>query len=153
MLRRRTPVTFVFSILAIAISAGDVAGAAPATEATAYDAECGSCHVAYPSKLLSTSEWGQVLGQLDRHYGVDASLDPESVMKIARHVRAEPASAARGATALPRITTKAWFRHEHDEMGARIFQSPAVKSPSNCSACHLAADRGDFNEHSVRIPR
>lgn len=153
MPRHRTPTTLVFSILVVAMSAGAFAGAAPATEAAAYDAECGSCHVAYPTRMLTTLEWGQVLGRLERHYGVDASLGPESVQKIARHVRAEPSSAVRGTTVLPRITTKQWFQHEHDEIGARLFQSPAVKSPSNCSACHLAADRGDFNEHSVRIPR
>lgn len=153
MRRHRTPATIAISILAIAMGAGTVARAAPPTATSAYDVECGSCHLAYPARMLSTFEWGQVLGQLERHYGVDASLDPEAVKTIARHVRAEPSSAARGATGLPRITTQQWFQREHDEVGARIFQSPAVKSPSNCPACHLAADRGDFNENSVRIPR
>jgi nitrate/TMAO reductase-like tetraheme cytochrome c subunit len=149
--RNRAP--WVLSLFAFGMGISATTGATPAVEATAYRDECGSCHVAYPARMLSTPEWGQVLGHLDRHYGVDASLDQESATKIARHLQAQPSRGARGATALPRITTQQWFRHEHDEVGSRVFQSPAVKSPSNCTACHLAAERGDFNEHSVRIPR
>jgi hypothetical protein len=148
---------FVVAISALAFAA--VAGAdanigSTATQAAQmYATECGACHLDYPAKLLSPIEWGQVLGQLDRHYGVDASLDAGAADAVARHVRAQSSPSTPGATTLPRITSKHWFREEHDEIGSRVFQSEAVKSPSNCSACHLAAEHGDFEEHSIRIPR
>jgi mono/diheme cytochrome c family protein len=28
-----------------------------------------------------------------------------------------------------------------------------VKSAANCIACHTQADQGNFDEHTVRIPR
>jgi mono/diheme cytochrome c family protein len=54
---------------------------------------------------------------------------------------------------LPRITRSNWFVHEHDEIPAATFKSPAVRSAANCSACHTGADRGDFDEHSIRMPQ
>ena len=40
----------------------------------AYQAECGSCHVPYPPRLLPGSSWRQIVARLDRHFGADASL-------------------------------------------------------------------------------
>ena len=133
-----------------------VASAAPTTPpspAASYADECGTCHVAYPTRMLTPSQWGQVLGQLEHHYGVDASLDPATLQGMARHLRTEPAATPSSATTLPRITNQPWFRQEHDEIAAGTMESPAVKSASNCQACHAGAERGDFDEHSVRIPR
>jgi len=63
-----------------------------------------------------------------------------------------PAAIAAGKAQL-RITETRWFKHEHDEVPARVWTSAAVKQPGNCAACHAQAERGDFSEHSVRIPR
>jgi len=137
-----------------------VASQSPAVAATTDDravlqSECGSCHVAYPAKMLPAAAWGQVLGRLDRHYGVDASLDEESLAAVARQLHAPRVSGAQvtRTTALPRITTSAWFREEHDEVGADAWRRPAVKGAANCDSCHQDAARGDFEEDNVRIPR
>jgi Dihaem cytochrome c len=119
-----------------------------------WHAECGSCHVAYPPALLPAAEWRQLMGSLDRHFGVDASVDTSTTTEIGRFLAG---SAGRGegraAEAEPRITTTGWFRHKHDEVSAAIFRSPSVKTAANCAACHPGATAGDFNEHAVRIPR
>jgi mono/diheme cytochrome c family protein len=122
--------------------------------ATVFAAECGSCHVAYPGNLMKPADWSKVLGRLDRHYGVDASLDPQAVAAVASYLKTTvPASTSRSTSeALPRITTSRWFREEHGEVPSRAWRSPSVKSASNCAACHAGAERGSFDEHSVRVP-
>ena len=130
------------------------AGAATSSPAAVFAEECGVCHVAYSGNLMQPADWSKVLGSLDRHYGVDASLDPQVLAVVASHLRARPPATKAGdkSQALPRITTSSWFRKEHDEVSAKAWSSPAVKSAANCSACHPGADRGEFDEHAIRIP-
>ena len=139
--------------LAIATAPAQATVPTPASAST-YQEECGSCHTAYPARFLKPADWTTVLGTLDRHYGADATLDVAAVGAVARHlgVGAPPAHAP-SATALPRITRSGWFVHEHDEIPAATFKSSAVRSAANCSACHTGADRGDFDEHSIRMPQ
>lgn len=130
------------------------ADAANSSPAAVFVEECGACHVAYPGNLMKPADWSQVLGRLDRHYGVDASLDPQALAAVASHLRAAMpvSSAGEQASPLPRITTYRWFREEHDDVSSRAWSSPAVRSASNCSACHPGAERGRFDEHSIRVP-
>ena len=147
---------FAWSGAALFLAYGLVceARAAASSPAAVFTEECGACHVAYPGKLMPAADWSKVLGSLDRHYGVDASLDPQVLAAVAGHLGSKPSGTKAGdsSQALPRITTSSWFRKEHDEVSAKTWSSPAVKSAANCSACHPGAGRGDFNEHSVRIP-
>jgi hypothetical protein len=139
--------------LAIATASAQAAAPTPGT-ATTYREECGSCHTAYPARFLKPAEWATVLGSLDRHYGADATLDAATVGAVARHLGVgAPSTNVSSTTALPRITRSGWFVHEHDEVSAATFISPAVRSAANCSACHTGADRGDFDDHSIRMPQ
>ena len=132
-----------------------------------WRAECGSCHAAFPPALLTAPAWRQVMGALDRHYGADASVDAKTAAEIGAFLernagergRAAPpiiastrADIAR-ARALPRITDSAWFSKEHREVPASTIARPDVGSLANCAACHTAADRGDFSERALRVPR
>ena len=130
------------------------ADAAATAPAAVFATECGSCHVAYPAKLLPSADWSKVLGSLERHYGVDASLDAQTLATVAAYLKAGvPAAGAASTTrSLPRITTSEWFRREHRELAPGAWSAPAVKSAANCSACHTGAERGNFDEHSVRLP-
>ncbi|HEX5361542.1 MAG TPA: hypothetical protein VFW49_10710 [Fluviicoccus sp.] len=122
-----------------------------------YRAECGSCHAPYPVRLLSRTEWRQITGKLDQHFGADATLDDAAALKkIDAFLQANAATQPRTVTApgkLPRITESRWFIREHDEIGANVWKKPWVKSAANCGACHGGADQGGFSEHDVRIPR
>ena len=40
-----------------------------------WQSECGSCHMAFPPALLSKDDWHILMQGLDKHFGVDASLD------------------------------------------------------------------------------
>ena len=61
--------------------------------ADAYRTECGDCHLAFPPSLLLPADWATVLANLDRHYGVDATLDDASRAVVARQLRADVAAA------------------------------------------------------------
>ena len=120
-----------------------------------YKTECSACHMAYPPGLLPASAWQRVMANLPRHYGADASLDDATVKELSTWLGANAATHHRLRDAPPedRITRSAWFIHQHDEVPASIWKRPAIKSASNCAACHSGADQGDFNERHVRIPR
>lgn len=119
-----------------------------------WQAECGSCHLAYPPQLLPARSWRALMTGLDKHFGSDASVDAKTAAEIGVFLE-KNAGRDRDATAKPvlRITDTGWFRHEHDEVAASVWRNPKVKSAANCAACHTGAARGDFNEHSIRIPR
>ena len=120
-----------------------------------WKAECGSCHIAYPPRLLPARAWRRVMSQLDRHFGTDATLDPPAVAQIASYLESNAAAgrAAQSDASGLRITETAWFVREHAEVPIASWTHSAVKSASNCAACHRLAAQGDFRERSVRIPR
>lgn len=126
------------------------------TDNATWRAECGSCHVAYPPALLSAPQWRAQMASLERHYGTNASVDAATAAEIGafleRYAGRDRASVV-APSEPPRITASAWFVKEHRKVRAPDWTSAAVKSPANCGACHLGADRGDFDEHAVRIPR
>ena len=136
-------------------AAGDHGRALRAAPLPRYTQECASCHVAYPPTLLPAASWQRLMGNLSRHFGTDASLDAATRNELSAWLTANAASSRRAhePTADDRITSSAWFIRKHDELPARTWKSTAVKSPSNCTACHAQAEQGDFNERDVRIPR
>ena len=128
----------------------------PVAENAVWRAECGSCHVAYPPSLLSAVQWRAQMASLARHYGADASVDAAAAAEIGAFLERNAGRDRGSATIIsepPRITTTPWFIKEHREVGAADWKSVAVKSAANCGACHAGADRGNFDEHAVRIPR
>jgi cytochrome c553 len=134
-------------------SGGETRPAAP-TNPT-WNSECAACHVAYPARLLPATSWKRLMGNLDRHFGSDASLDPAAHREILAYLErnAGPARADTAGEALPRITQTPWFVREHDEVPANTWKDPRVKSASNCAACHTRADSGSFRERELRVPR
>ncbi len=144
--------TLAWSVASIflALQLLGAAEAAPVSPAMVYAEECGGCHVPYPARFLGAGEWSTVLGRLDRHYGVDASLDAAALAEVASHLHGTVA--AGGSAPLPRITTSRWFRGEHREIDPAGWSAPAVKSPANCGACHAGAARGSFQERELRLP-
>jgi hypothetical protein len=166
----------------LAILAPQIAPAAPpaaapprAAAAEVYQRECGDCHVAYLPRLLPAQDWRRIVAALDGHFGVDATLEPADLRVVARWLEAGAGRPRRGETGrdaspraaaaaggpgptgtappLPRITTGAWFRHEHDEIGAATWKRPAIGGPARCEACHVDAAKGRFDEDAIRIPR
>ena len=120
-----------------------------------YKQECAACHVAFPPGMLPADSWRRLLNNLPNHYGTDASLDAATLNQLAAWLSANAGTYKRVREAPPedRITKSAWFIRKHDEVPAGVWKRPAVKSASNCTACHTQADQGNFDERTVRIPR
>jgi mono/diheme cytochrome c family protein len=158
---KRATISLAAAILLAASLDGTVVKAAgskdllPAMMSERYRTECASCHLAYPPALLPLASWRRLLGSLDNHYGVDASLEPAEVLEISKwleplagtykKVREEPAD--------DRITKAAWFVREHRKIDAEVWLRPSIKSAANCAACHITADEGNYNDKFVRIPK
>ena len=120
----------------------------------AWLAECGSCHIAYPPQMLPARSWRAMMSGLDNHFGSDASLEPQVTANITAFLeRNAGRDSTPSAQPVLRISETRWFIHEHDEVSARTWENARVKSPSNCAACHINAEQGDYSERGIRIPR
>jgi len=126
----------------------------PSDAPKSYEAECASCHIAYPPGLLGQKSWQNIMLGLDKHFGTDASLDAKTQAEITQWLIKNAATKEKYSTMAPenRITKTSWFIRKHDEVRADVWKRAGVKSPANCSACHADAAKGDFNEDRVRIP-
>lgn len=121
----------------------------------AYRQECAACHMAYPPGMLPAASWKRMLGGLDSHYGSDASLDPTLVRQIGTWLQVHAGTYKRVRDEPPqdRITRSSWFERKHRDLDPAVWQRAAVGSRANCMACHTRADRGDFDDDRVRIPK
>ncbi|MBE0623980.1 MAG: diheme cytochrome c [Burkholderiales bacterium] len=120
-----------------------------------WSTECGSCHLAYPPDMLPAPAWRRMLSGLDQHFGTDASVDARAAAEIGAFLERNAGQGRkRGSdSGTLRITETRWFVRKHDEVPTTAWKNPRVKTPANCGACHSAAERGDFDEDAVRIPR
>ena len=147
------------AVLVDLAAAGSVAHAqtvAPAaTPAAKYQQECAACHMAYPPGMLPAASWTRILGHLDKHFGVDATLDDATLSVLSTWLPANAGTFRRVREAPPqdRITQSNWFIRQHDEVPAATWKRVSIKSASNCAACHAGAAKGNFNEDDVRIPK
>ena len=125
--------------------------------AAVYQEECGSCHLAYPARFLSSSSWAALLDGLTRHFGQNARVDEPTLATLRAYLadggRKHATNDTGGAPAL-RITQTRWFLNEHRGMDKRnVWHLPSVRTPANCAACHMEAAQGKFGEHGVRVPK
>jgi hypothetical protein len=120
-----------------------------------WQQECASCHLAFPPGLLPGASWRKVMSGLDKHFGVDASLSPQEAAEITDFLVKNASNRWSANTAPARITDSAWFKSKHNEreIAPAVWKRAAVKSPANCLACHSGADKGNFDENSIKIPK
>ena len=130
-------------------------GKHPAVANAKWASECGACHVAFPPRLLPAASWRAVMSGLDNHFGDNASLDAKSAQEIGAFLERNAGSSRHASPGKPvlRITETRWFKREHDEVSARTWKNPKVKSAANCAACHTQAEKGNYSEHNIRIPK
>jgi hypothetical protein len=126
---------------------------APPPQNSKWQAECGSCHVAYPPRLLPAESWRAVMSGLSKHFGSDASVDVSSATEITDFLERNAGKKRDAGPALLRITETRWFKREHDEVADRVWKNPKINSPANCAACHTQAESGNYSERNIRIPK
>ena len=130
-----------------------------------YAKECGACHLAFPPQFLPKRSWIKIMNTLDNHFGENASLDDAARTQILAYLVGNSAETSRSKmsrkilssirdTETPlRISDTPYFKKQHDEFPSDVFKRKSIATPANCSACHPAAEKGDFDEHRVRIPK
>lgn len=126
----------------------------PSGAPKSYEAECASCHMAYPPGLLGQKNWQNIMSGLDKHFGTDASLDTKTQTEISNWLLKNAASKQKYAASAPdnRITKSAWFVKDHDELRADVWKRSGIKSAANCMACHKDAASGGFSERNIQVP-
>lgn len=120
-----------------------------------YQQECAACHLAYPPGMLPSASWTRLLGHLDKHFGVDASLDETTLRQLSIWLLANAGTFRRVREVPPqdRITQSNWFIRQHDEVPPATWKRVSIGSAANCAACHAGAARDNFDEDAVRIPK
>lgn len=126
----------------------------PSDMPKSYEAECASCHMAYPPGLLGDKSWQNIMSGLNKHFGTDASLDAKDQKEISVWLQNNAATKQKYNVVAPenRITKTSWFIRKHDEIKADVWKRAGVKSPANCGACHTTAAEGIFSEKNISIP-
>ncbi len=121
-------------------------------------AECGSCHLAFPSSMLPARSWTLMMSDLKNHFGDDASLDSATIEKITRYLNdnAADSGGARYGRKLVRgmalqnpplrVTELPKWVSEHRKISPGEWKRKDVVSKTNCVACHADAERGYFDE-------
>ena len=132
-----------------------------------YKDECGSCHYAYPPGLLPGKSWEKLLTAeaLKKHFGENAELDTDTLKVIHDYAIANAADksyhkrsrkiaiATENVEAPLRITEVRYIKRKHHEIPEKMIKgNKDVKSLSYCDACHTQANKGVFDEDTVRIP-
>lgn len=117
--------------------------------------ECAICHIAYPPGMLPAESWRNIMANLEKHFGMDASLPGKEIEEITVFLVDSSTDCWSGEIAPLRITTTDWFRRKHNSyvIPPDIWKSRAVKSPANCPACHRNAGSGYYSERNVSIPQ
>ncbi len=132
----------------------------------AWKAECASCHTLYHPGLLPERSWKKMMGQLENHFGEDASVDDAAQKEITDFLSAhssdkgESRRAEKFNRSIPlgeiplRITETRYFEHKHREIDADVWKRKKIGSAANCGACHGEnAEKGIFEEEFVKIPK
>lgn len=132
---------FLLALAATQAWAGSSEVADPAQ--AKWKKECGSCHVAYPPQLLAADNWKQLMGNLNRHFGANATLEARENKDILAYLLRNAGSGERYSATTLRISDTPWFKHEHHVISAKEWAHADVHSRSNCSACHGPVVLGD----------
>lgn len=157
---------FVFTlIIGSVVYWGTSAPANSMTEAQvlpAYKQECGDCHPAYHPSLRTAASWQSIMNNLSDHYGEDASLDEQTMPKIANYLHSNNATSfdtevshkiGRHDTKSMRMTDTRYWQKKHDEIPENDFKHSAIGSKVNCNGCHRDADTGRYDDDNIKLPK
>jgi hypothetical protein len=135
----------------------------PVTNQT-YKETCGECHFAYQPELLPSASWLKILNQLDDHFGEEIEVVPDTIKNISDYLKtngAENSSAKRSVKIMRslgnqvpmRITDIPYIREKHHELNPAVFKRESIGSLANCTACHITAEKGIYDDDDVKIPK
>jgi hypothetical protein len=129
-----------------------------------YEEECGACHFPYQPELLPSGSWKKIIAGLDDHFGEEIEIDTESINAISGYLisnSAEKSLAKRAVKIVKslrertpiRISEIPYIIDKHDEIDPKIFNRESIGSLANCTACHITAEKGIYDDDDVKIPK
>ncbi len=130
-----------------------------------YKKECGSCHMAFPPNILPAKSWQIMMGDLQDHFGDDASIEESArkeiedfLVKNSAETSLEEASIkflqSIGSDTPPlRVTEIRYWREKHGSIRKATYQRESIRSKINCVACHKWAAYGSFEDSDIKVPR
>ena len=119
--------------------------------------ECGTCHMAFQPAFLPARSWNRIMDELPKHFGEDASLPADKTKAIRDYLTANASDSVSkyqryghrselAANETPiKITETPSFIRKH-RFSDRVWKDPKVMTKSNCPACHVAADKGLYED-------
>lgn len=119
---------------------------------TLWQSECGSCHAAFPPRMLTEENWKKLMSGLDKHFGDNAELSEKDRQTIEDYLVRNAGTGARHSAASLRITDTPWFVREHRSVSPKEWVHPEVKSKANCHACHKIIGQNRWSERDISIP-
>lgn len=131
-----------------------------------YQTECTSCHVGYLPGFLPERSWNKMMGDLENHFGENASLDDPAKSDLLKYLLVNAAD-SRSSTPrskkigrmisssdMPlRITETPFWKKRHASIKGYVWKRPKVTSKAKCDTCHHDAPKGIYDEHDVHIPK
>jgi len=112
----------------------------------AYEASCGTCHLAFAPAFLPQSSWSALLAGRGAHFGLPLSLSPEVLAELESYLATH--GNAPGEQGAPlKVTEQPWFLDEHPaRLRDGALADPTIGRMSNCAACHAGAAQGEFDD-------
>lgn len=117
-----------------------------------WQEECGSCHAAFPPRMLTADNWKALMSGLAHHFGDNAELNAKDRQAIEDYLVRHAGTGARHSAASLRITETPWFLREHRNISPKEWVHPEVKSKANCMACHKIIGQDRWSEHDISVP-
>ena len=129
-----------------------------------YIDECGACHFAYQPGLLPSGSWDKILAELGDHFGEDVDIEEASKKTITEYLKTNSAEHSRsersvkimrslGGNTPMRITEIPYIQARHRKISQNVIERESIGSLSNCSDCHVRAEKGIYKDDNVRIPK
>jgi hypothetical protein len=164
MKRHATALLACAALIAVAAEARTLRNdVGPNTNAT-YEKECGSCHFPYQPGWLPERSWRHVMANLTRHFGENAEVAAGARQAILDYLAA--GAADRVSNRRSREVMEVIPAHETPTSITKVLYvggihggfldpafkgEPAVKTLSQCPACHQQAERGWFSPVRYKI--
>jgi len=114
-----------------------------------------------PPNLLPKKSWEILMGNLENHFGDDASLDIEDTKQILDFLvknSAENSTMQSSLMFLKSIDNKDiiamsqtdFWEKTHRDIPKEIFDLDEVMSKSNCKACHTDIEKGLIENENIK---
>lgn len=153
-------------LLLFGVASADNRSVFPVPRHSAWQEECGACHLAFAPGMLPARSWRKMMTALQDHFGTDAALRADvrdSITDLLVEHAADSSNATFATQRMARsinpvdvplrITETPMFRYFHDEISSAIWQRERIGTPSNCPACHTRAEAGSYVDWEIRIPK